>query len=74
MVIEHFPEVRQLSAAEKLIFVSELWDDLAEHPSEVPVERHIIEELDRRMDDFRKHPGQFTTWEAIQQKVLGHQL
>jgi putative addiction module component (TIGR02574 family) len=71
MVIEHFPEVRQLSSAEKLIFVSELWDDLAEHPSEVPVDREIIAELDRRMEEFREHPERFTTWEAIQQKVLG---
>jgi putative addiction module component (TIGR02574 family) len=71
MLLEHFPDVRQLSSAEKLIFVSELWDDLAEHPSEVPVSREIIEELDRRMEHFKTHPDEFTTWEAIQEKVLG---
>ena len=74
MLLEHFPDVRQLSAAEKLIFVSELWDDLAEHPSEVPVSREVREELDRRMKHFRQHPDQFTTWEAIQEKVLGRRL
>ena len=74
MLLEHFPDVRQLSAAEKLIFVSELWDDLAEHPSEVPVSREVREELDRRMEHFRQHPDQFTTWEAIQEKVLGRRL
>ena len=74
MLLEHFPDVRQLSAAEKLIFVSELWDDLAEHPSEVPVSREVRDELDRRMKHFRQHPDQFTTWEAIQEKVLGRRL
>lgn len=71
MVIEHFPEIRRLSSAEKLIFVSELWDDLAEHPAELPVEIHVVEELDRRMQEFKSAPEKFTTWEEIQQKILG---
>ena len=74
MLLEQFPDVRSLSATDKLIFLGELWDDLAEHPSDVPVSREIIEELDRRMEEFRKHPDQFTTWEAIQEKVLGRRL
>jgi putative addiction module component (TIGR02574 family) len=74
MMLERYPEVRKLSAAEKLIFVGELWDDLAEHPSGVPVSREIVEELDRRMKHFRQHPEEFTTWEAIQEKVLGKRL
>lgn len=71
MIIEQLPEVRPLSSAEKLIFLSELWDDLVEHPSGVPVGHEIIAELDRRMEEFREHPDRFTTWEAIQKNVLG---
>ena len=37
MILERFPEVRKLSPSEKLIFVSELWNELEAHPSEVPV-------------------------------------
>ena len=71
MILEKFPEVRRLSASEKLIFVSELWNDLEAHPSEVPVSREIIAELDRRMEHFREHPGEFTTWEAVRERILG---
>lgn len=53
MILEQFPEVRSLSSSEKLLFVSELWNDLEEHPSEVPVSREILAELDRRMDHFK---------------------
>lgn len=74
MLLDQYPDVRSLSSAEKLILVSELWDDLAEHPSEMPVSREIIEELNRRMEHFRRNPGEFTTWEAIQEKVLGRRL
>ncbi|WP_395715309.1 addiction module protein [Prosthecobacter sp.] len=71
MILEQFPEVRALSSSEKLLFVSELWNDLEEHPSEVPVSREILAELDRRMDHFKKHPEEFTTWEAVKQRILG---
>src|SRR5881396_1936697 len=71
MILEKFPEVRRLTASEKLIFVSELWNDLEAHPSEVPVSREIIEELDRRMEHFRQHPNEFTTWEAVKERILG---
>jgi putative addiction module component (TIGR02574 family) len=71
MILEQFPEVRSLSSAEKLLFVSELWNDLEEHPSEVPVSREILAELDRRMEHFKQHPEEFTTWEAVKQRILG---
>lgn len=66
-----FPEVRRLTASEKLIFVSELWNDLEAHPPEVPVSGDVIAELDRRMERFREHPENFTTWEAVKERVLG---
>jgi putative addiction module component (TIGR02574 family) len=48
MILEKFPEVGRLTPSEKLAFVSELWNDLEAHPSEVPVSRETIAELDRR--------------------------
>jgi len=71
MMLEKFPEVQKLSASEKLIFVSELWNELEAQPCDVPVAPEVIAELDRRMEHFRKHPDEFTTWEAVKQRVLG---
>jgi putative addiction module component (TIGR02574 family) len=74
MLLDSFPEVKRLSPAEKLAMVGELWDDLAAHPMEVPVSGEIVQELDRRMAHFREHPNEFTTWECIQEKILGRRL
>lgn len=71
MILEQFPGVQQLSSREKLLFVSELWNDLADHPDEIPVSREIVAELDRRMEHFQQHPEEFTTWEAVQKRILG---
>lgn len=70
MILDRFPEIRRLSAEEKLLFISELWNDLEENPSKVPVSREIIAELDRRMEHFRNHPEEFTTWEAAKARIL----
>jgi putative addiction module component (TIGR02574 family) len=74
MILEKIPTVRNLSAADKLQLVTELWDELAAHPAQVPVSKEHIAELDRRMADYRKDPSRVTTWEAIQQRILGRTL
>jgi putative addiction module component (TIGR02574 family) len=74
MILETISEVNQLTVTQKLLLVSELWDDLAAHPTEVPVSREQIAELDRRMEAYRRDPSQTTTWEAIQQRLLGRTL
>lgn len=74
MILETLPEVKQLTPSQKLVLVSELWDDLAAHPSNVPVSPEQITELDRRMAEYRLDPSKVTSWEAIQKRILGHAL
>lgn len=71
MILEQHPDLRQLSPADKLSLVTELWDDLASHPDEIPVTPEQVAELDRRMAAYRKDPTQVTTWEAIKSRILG---
>ena len=72
--METMPDVNRLTPAQKLLLVSELWDDLAAHQSEVPASPEQIAELDRRMEAYRRDPSQVTTWETIQRRVLGRTL
>jgi putative addiction module component (TIGR02574 family) len=71
VILERHPDIQRLSASEKFVLVTELWDDLAAHPVDVPVNSHEIAELDRRMEEYRKDPSQVTTWDAIKQRILG---
>jgi putative addiction module component (TIGR02574 family) len=60
-----------MSSSEELLLLSELWNDLEAHPSEVPVSLEILAELDRRMEHFRQNPSEFTTWETVKERILG---
>lgn len=71
MILEQHPEIKRLSPDEKLVLVTELWDDLAAHPADVPITPEQIAELDRRMEDYRRDPSRVTTWEAITKRILG---
>ena len=62
--------MQQLSPAEKLLFVSGLWNVLEAHSTYVPVSRELTAELERRLEHFRRHPDEFTAQEAVKARLL----
>lgn len=61
--------VFDLSPAEKLQLVEDLWDDLAADPSHVPVHDWQREELDRRRARLESNPESGLSWEEVQARV-----
>jgi putative addiction module component (TIGR02574 family) len=61
--------VFDLSPAEKLQLVEDLWDDLASAPSSVPVRDWQREELERRKANLKNNPASGLTWEEVKRKV-----
>ena len=54
MIAEKIPELRTLSAEEKLILVGELWDELAAYPDSFPPREDHIKLLRERLFFFFK--------------------
>ena len=61
--------VFDLSAAEKLQLVEDLWDDLAASPSDVPVHEWHKEELARRKANLMCKPASGLTWDAVKARI-----
>jgi putative addiction module component (TIGR02574 family) len=55
--------VFDLSPAEKLQLVEDLWDDLSAHPDSVPLHDWQKEELDKRKTRFEQNPTTAMNWE-----------
>jgi putative addiction module component (TIGR02574 family) len=64
--------VFDLSPAEKLQLVEDLWDDLAASPADVPVHEWQKRELDRRKAHLAANPGTALTWDQIKRHVRRH--
>ena len=69
-MIERMPELRTLSPSDKLALVTELWDDLASNPDDIPITPEQIAEVDKRLEEYRKNPDLGTTWEQVKARIL----
>jgi putative addiction module component (TIGR02574 family) len=58
-----------LSPAEKLQLVEDLWDDLASAPAEVPIHDWQKQELARRKENLTRNPASALTWEEVKRNV-----
>ena len=65
------PSVFELSPAEKLQLVEDLWDDLAGTPAAVPVHDWQKQELARRKANLLKNPASGLSWEEVKKRVRG---
>jgi putative addiction module component (TIGR02574 family) len=61
--------VFDLSPAEKLQLVEDLWDDLAAKPDDVPVHPWQIAEMERRRANLEATPASGLTWDEIKRRV-----
>ncbi len=65
--------VFDLSPAEKLQLVEDLWDDLASTPENVPVYEWQKVELARRKANLQKTPAPMITFEELKSRIRdGH--
>jgi putative addiction module component (TIGR02574 family) len=61
--------VIELSPAEKLQLVEDLWDDLAADPESVPVHEWQEKELTCRNENLMKNPASGLAWEEVKRRV-----
>jgi putative addiction module component (TIGR02574 family) len=66
---ESHSSIFDLSPAEKLQLVEDLWDDLAATPDAVPVHEWQKEELARRKANLMRNPASGLTWEEVKKRV-----
>lgn len=63
------PSIFDLSAAEKLQLVEDLWDDLAATPEVIPVHDWQKEELARRKTNLANNPASGLDWDDVKLRM-----
>jgi len=69
MRIEDIPQFHELSVAEKILLVEDIWDSIADDEGNVPVARSHKEELDKRMQCYNSDPGKLLSFEELRVQV-----
>jgi putative addiction module component (TIGR02574 family) len=63
----HQPE--DLSMAEKILRVQDLWDEIARSPGEVPLTEAQRREAERRLIEHERNPKECATWEEVKRRL-----
>jgi putative addiction module component (TIGR02574 family) len=65
-------DVLELSPAERILLVEEIWDSVASVPESVEVTPAQRAELDRRLEAYRDDPKAGDPWEVVKARILGN--
>jgi len=65
------PTFEQMSPAERIEYLQDLWDRLAEEPEAVPVTDAQRVELRRRVAAYRADPDAVVPWEQVLERARG---
>lgn len=63
------PSFDELSVSEKILHVQDLWDRIARSGEEIELTDAQRDELERRLRDHEEHPGDYTTWTELRQRL-----
>lgn len=69
MNVLEIPQIAAMSIPEKINFVEELWDSIAQQGEDIPVPDSHIEELDSRLARHGAHIDALLSLTELQQKV-----
>jgi putative addiction module component (TIGR02574 family) len=58
-------DIAELSIAERIQLVEDLWDSLAMNPDDLPVPQAQRDELDRRLQAYQATPSQGVSWAQV---------
>ena len=64
-------DFRELSIAERILLLEEMWDSIAATPDGVPVTAAQQREVNRRLAAYRRDRKGSHTWEEVKAKITG---
>ena len=64
-------DIIELSVAERIQIVEDIWDSIAAVPESVPLSEDQKNELDRRLEAYHKNPDSGSPWNEVKQRILG---
>jgi putative addiction module component (TIGR02574 family) len=61
--------IRDLSVAERIQLVGEIWNSIAEDGEEIEITEAQWEEIERRLQRYRENPEIMIPWDAVKARI-----
>ncbi len=62
--------IEQLSVAQRILLVEEIWDTIADAQEEVPLTEAQKSDLQRRVAAYQANPRAGSSWEEVKARLL----
>jgi len=66
----HVAVILELSVAERVDIVGDIWDSIAADSDQLPIPDELKAELDRRSELYRNDPDAGVSWETLEKRLL----
>lgn len=63
-------EILQLSVAERIQIVEDIWDSISESPESLFLSEAEKKELDKRLESYDQTPNEGIEWETLKKNLL----
>ena len=70
MMDTQFSEILQLSVAERIQLVEDIWDSIAVVPESVMLTEEQEAEINRRVEEYRANPNEGILWNDLKSNLL----
>ena len=64
-------DYRQLSVPQRIDLIGEIWDSIEEENGANLVSKAQEEELRRRLEYYREHPEEGSSWDEVEKRIRG---
>lgn len=65
-------ELKSLPIRERLQVIEELWESIVDEGLDIPVPAEHLAEIDLRLEDMEKNPGDSSSWHEAKARILSH--
>jgi putative addiction module component (TIGR02574 family) len=62
-------DILELSVQDRISLAQQIWDSVASDPDSLPLTVEQREELERRLEEYRKNPQDGAAWEDVQRRL-----
>ena len=62
-------QISTLSVEERLQLVWDIWDSIAADPSNIPVNKEDLSEMERRLDEYERDGNKGDTWDVVRKRI-----
>ncbi len=62
-------EIFELSVAEKIQIVEDIWDSISNAPENLPLSDAEKLELDKRLESYKQNPNEGIEWETLKRNL-----